>query len=221
MLPAAVRKDSCRKVCRSSPKPWPSRIPAASTPSSFCVPYWLAHPFQPIRGLPMPQTHKIALRPFSQFDVRCSAFDVQCCPAPSLSPPLPPFAPVQFPFRVATSGFRRSTFGFRPSFPIYPALSGLIPDKNYFRGRSPCLQKQKITKRTHFAILNSIITTITYVRPVRYQAGKRTHFPPSNLKFPSSDTHLTAPKTHCLKPTKNHLKISPNQLIPKGYGNNQ
>jgi hypothetical protein len=189
VLPAAVLKDSCRKVCRSSSKPWRSRIPAAL--SSFCLPFWLAHPFQPIRGaIPTIQTDKIAVRPFSEFDVRC------CHPRPlSHFVSFVSFCSTSIPHSLGEGGSA-----------LISHFSGLIRDKNIYdsslyasvqKPRSSqkfafhscqfvsnrSLQKQKITKRTHFTLVDSVITIITYVRPVRNRKEKRTHLLPPNLNF--------------------------------------
>ena len=83
--------------------------------------------------------------------------------------------------------------GARPLF----RLPGKIQSRNlpmpaaYFR-ECPA-QKIKITKRTHFAIRNYPITTITYARDVQGRKEKRTHLAPHfstpKLPFPVVPTH--------------------------------
>jgi hypothetical protein len=102
-------------------------------------------------------------RPIPPF--RSSMFNVQYCPARSLpsvtsvcscSTPVP-----RCGVRLRASDLRLLSFILR--------LSGFIrpyPDRNCFRGGSPCLPNTKMTKRTHFENLNSPATTIVYVKSV-------------------------------------------------------
>ena len=103
----------------------------STPPSAFCHPYWMrtySNQFGATHH-PKPQDRHPAL-----FAVRCSEFDVRCCPAPFVTSVCFCSTPVPgCDFRLQASDLRLPSSA--------PRLSGLIrpyPDRNCFRGSSPC-----------------------------------------------------------------------------------